>query len=56
MSQPTLSQLKAEDLSAEDYGYEKAQQAIDDLYMAANSDETLKSNSKQLLAQESWSR
>ena len=42
MSQPNIKQLKAEDLSAEELRLRKAQQAIDDLYMAANSDETLK--------------
>ena len=42
MTQPDIKQLKAEDLSAEELRLRKAQQAIDDLYMAANSDETLK--------------
>jgi len=42
MSQPNIKQLKAEDLSAEELRLQKAQQAIDDLLMAANSDETLK--------------
>ena len=42
MSQPNIKQFKAEDLSAEELRLRKAQQAIDDLYMAANSDETLK--------------
>ena len=42
MSQPNIKQLKAEDLSAEELRLQKAQQAIDELYMAANSDETLK--------------
>jgi predicted ribosomally synthesized peptide with nif11-like leader len=42
MSQPNIKQFKAEDLSAEELRLRKAQQAIDDLYVAANSDETLK--------------
>jgi predicted ribosomally synthesized peptide with nif11-like leader len=42
MSQPNIKQLKASDLSVEELGLQKAQQAIDELYMAANSDETLK--------------
>jgi predicted ribosomally synthesized peptide with nif11-like leader len=42
MSQPDIEQLKAEDLSAEELRLQKAQQAIDDLLMAANSDATLK--------------
>jgi len=42
MSQPNIKQLKAEDLSALELRLQKAQQAIDDLFMAANSDETLK--------------
>ena len=42
MTQPDIKQLKAEDLSAEELRLQKAQQAIDDLLMAANSDETLK--------------
>jgi predicted ribosomally synthesized peptide with nif11-like leader len=42
MSQQNIKQLKAEDLSALELRLQKAQQAIDELYMAANSDETLK--------------
>ena len=42
MSQPKIKQLKAEDLSAEELRLQKVEQAIDDLFMAANSDETLK--------------
>jgi predicted ribosomally synthesized peptide with nif11-like leader len=42
MTQPDIKQLKAEDLSAEELRLQKAQQVIDELYMAANSDETLK--------------
>jgi predicted ribosomally synthesized peptide with nif11-like leader len=41
MSQPNIKQPKASDLSAEELRLQKAQQAIDDLLMAANSDETL---------------
>ena len=42
MSQPNIKQLKAEDLSTEELRLQKAQQAIDELYMAANSDEALR--------------
>jgi predicted ribosomally synthesized peptide with nif11-like leader len=42
MSHPDIQSLKAEDLSALELRLQKAQQAIDDLFMAANSDETLK--------------
>jgi predicted ribosomally synthesized peptide with nif11-like leader len=42
MSQSNIKQLKAEDLSAEELRLQKAQQAIDELYVAANSDEMLK--------------
>jgi hypothetical protein len=42
MSQSNIQPLKAEDLSAEELQLQKAQQAIDNLLMAANSDETLK--------------
>jgi predicted ribosomally synthesized peptide with nif11-like leader len=42
MTQPKIKQLKTKDLSAEELRLRKAQQAIDDLYMVANSDETLK--------------
>jgi predicted ribosomally synthesized peptide with nif11-like leader len=42
MSQPNIKQLKVSDLSALELRLQKAQQAIDGLYMAANSDETLK--------------
>jgi predicted ribosomally synthesized peptide with nif11-like leader len=42
MSQPNIKQLKAEDLPAEELRLQKTQQAIDDLLMAANQDETLK--------------
>jgi predicted ribosomally synthesized peptide with nif11-like leader len=42
MTQPKIKQLKIEDLSAEELRLQKAQQVIDDLLMAANSDETLK--------------
>jgi predicted ribosomally synthesized peptide with nif11-like leader len=42
MTQPKIKQLKIEDLSAEELRLQKAQQVIDDLLMAANSDKTLK--------------
>jgi len=42
MSQPNIKQLKASDLSAEELRLQKAQQVIDELYVATNSDETLK--------------
>ncbi len=42
MSWSEIEQLKAEDLSAEELRLQKAQQAIDDLLTAANSDERLK--------------
>jgi predicted ribosomally synthesized peptide with nif11-like leader len=42
MSQPNIKQLKASDLSAEELRFQKAQQVLDKLYVAANSDETLK--------------
>jgi predicted ribosomally synthesized peptide with nif11-like leader len=42
MSQPNIKQLKTENLSTEALRLQKAQQAIDGLYIAANSDETLK--------------
>jgi predicted ribosomally synthesized peptide with nif11-like leader len=42
MSQPDIKQLKTKDLSAEELRLQKAQQAIDNLYRAANSDEMLK--------------
>jgi predicted ribosomally synthesized peptide with nif11-like leader len=42
MSQPNIKQFQGEDLSAEELRFQKAQQVIDDLFMAANSDETLK--------------
>ncbi len=42
MSEPKINQLKASDLSAEELRLQKAQQAINELFIAANSDETLK--------------
>ncbi len=42
MSHSDIQSLKAENLSAEELRLQKAQQAIDDLFRAANSDETLK--------------
>jgi len=42
MSQPNIKQLNASDLSALELRLQKTQQAINDLYRAANSDERLK--------------
>ncbi len=42
MSQPNIKQPKASDLSAEELRLQKTQQVIDELFMAANSDEMLK--------------
>jgi predicted ribosomally synthesized peptide with nif11-like leader len=42
MSHSDIESPKAEDLSAEELRLQKAQQAIHDLYVAANQDETLK--------------
>jgi predicted ribosomally synthesized peptide with nif11-like leader len=42
MSHSDIESLKAENLSAEELRLQKAQQAINDLFMAANSDEMLK--------------
>jgi predicted ribosomally synthesized peptide with nif11-like leader len=42
MPHSDIQSLKAEDLSAEELRLQKAQQAIDEVLMAANSDETLK--------------
>ncbi|HEY9710685.1 MAG TPA: Nif11-like leader peptide family RiPP precursor [Oculatellaceae cyanobacterium] len=42
MSHSDIQSLKTENLSAEELRLQKAQQAIDELYIAANSDETLK--------------
>jgi predicted ribosomally synthesized peptide with nif11-like leader len=42
MSHSDIKSLKAENLSTEELRLQKAQQAIDDLFMAANSDEMLK--------------
>ncbi|MBD0363750.1 MAG: Nif11-like leader peptide family natural product precursor [Coleofasciculus sp. C3-bin4] len=42
MSHSDIESLKASDLSAEELRLQKAQQVIDELLMAANSDETLK--------------
>jgi predicted ribosomally synthesized peptide with nif11-like leader len=41
MSQPNIKQLKASGLSAKELQLQKAQQAIDELYMAAKQDKTL---------------
>jgi predicted ribosomally synthesized peptide with nif11-like leader len=54
MTQPKIKQLKAEDLSAEELRLRKAQQAIDELLMAANSDETLKKQLEAATSPESF--
>ncbi len=46
MSHSDIQSLKAKDLSALELRLQKAQQAIDELYMAANTDETLKGQLK----------
>src|SRR4028119_1981427 len=53
MSQPNIKQLKASDLSAEELRLQKAQQVIDGLYVAANSDEMLKKQLKAATSPES---
>jgi hypothetical protein len=42
MSHSDIQSLKAQDLSAEELRLQKAQQVIDELYVAANQDEMLK--------------
>jgi predicted ribosomally synthesized peptide with nif11-like leader len=54
MSQPNIKQLKGSDLSAEELRLQKAQQVIDDLYRAANSDETLKGQLEAATSSESF--
>jgi predicted ribosomally synthesized peptide with nif11-like leader len=54
MSQPDIQSLKAKDLSAEELRLQKTQQAIDDLLMAANQDETLKEQLEAATSPESW--
>jgi predicted ribosomally synthesized peptide with nif11-like leader len=54
MTQPNIKQLKIEDLSAEELRLQKAQQVIDDLLMAANSDETLKGQLEAATSSESF--
>ncbi len=54
MSQPKIKQLKAEDLSAEGLRLQKVEQAIDDLFMAANSDEMLKEQLEAATSPESF--
>ncbi len=54
MTQPKIKQLKASDLSAEELRLHKAQQAIDELLMAANSDETLKKQLEAATSPESF--
>jgi predicted ribosomally synthesized peptide with nif11-like leader len=53
MSHSDIKQLKAEDLSAEELRLQKAQQAIDELYMAASQDETLKEQLEAVTSPES---
>jgi predicted ribosomally synthesized peptide with nif11-like leader len=54
MSQQNIKQLKAEDLSALELRLQKAQQSIDNLYVAANSDETLKKQLEAATSPESF--
>jgi predicted ribosomally synthesized peptide with nif11-like leader len=54
MSQLNIKQFKASDLSAEELRLEKAQQAIDELYMAANQDEALKEQLEAATSPESF--
>ncbi len=54
MSQQNIKQLKAEDLSALELRLQKAQQAIDELLMAANSDERLKEQLEAATSPESF--
>ena len=54
MTQPDIKQLKAKDLSAEELRLQKAQQAIDELYVTANSDETLKKQLEAATSPESF--
>ena len=54
MSQLNIKQLKVSDLSAEELQLQKAQQAIDELYMAANQDEALKEQLEAATSPESF--
>ena len=54
MSQLNIKQLKVSDLSAEELRLEKAQQAIDELYMAAKQDEALKEQLEAATSPESF--
>jgi len=54
MSQPNIKQLKVSDLSAEELRLQKAQQVIDELYVAAKSDETLKRQLEAVSSPESF--
>ncbi len=54
MSQPNIQSLKAEELSVEELRLQKAQQAIDELYVAANQDETLKGKLEAATSPESF--
>jgi predicted ribosomally synthesized peptide with nif11-like leader len=53
MSQPDIKQFKPEDLSAEELRLQKAQQVIDELYVAASSNETLKGQLEAVTSPES---
>jgi predicted ribosomally synthesized peptide with nif11-like leader len=54
MSHSDIEQIKAEDLSAEELRLQKAQKVIDELYVAANSDEMLKEQLEAATSPESW--
>jgi len=53
MSQSNIQSFNAEDLSAEELQLQKAQQVIDELFMAANSDEKLKNQLEAAISPES---
>jgi len=53
MSQQNIKQLKVKDLLDEELRLQKAQQAIDDLLMAANQDKTLKGQLEAATSRES---
>ena len=53
MSQPNIKQLKAENLSTEELRLQNVQQVIDELYVAANSDEMLKKQLEAVTSPES---
>jgi predicted ribosomally synthesized peptide with nif11-like leader len=54
MSHSDIESLKAENLSAEQLRLQKAQQVIDELYVAANSDEMLKKQLEAATSPESF--